>query len=127
MGECCICLDEIKETENDIVTCIHCKNYFHSKCINSWNNNCPLCRKTLRENDVNRTYTFNNMNNDYHNLKKILTAWDNNHNKCYEENHHLIIETLGEWSSEGRGTDLSFKYTCMHVECPTCKVSTIIK
>jgi hypothetical protein len=124
MEECCICLEDIKDTEKDIVTCIHCKNHFHSHCITSWSNKCPLCRKTLNTNE-NRTFTFNNMNNDYHNLDKILIHWDNTH-KCSEKSHHLIIETLGEWSAEETRVSLSFKYSCMYVECPTCKVSTII-
>ncbi|KAK9675527.1 hypothetical protein RND81_11G012800 [Saponaria officinalis] len=44
--ECCVCLSKFKEDEE--VSELNCKHFFHKKCLEKWFDNyrstCPLCR-----------------------------------------------------------------------------------
>ena len=47
--ECPICIQEMDENGDDIVT-LDCGHTFHLKCIHMWlnvNNTCPNCRKIV--------------------------------------------------------------------------------
>ena len=51
-NDCCICLQKL---ENNILQ-LDCSHLFHEKCINKWiknNNNCPMCRKNIKNNSNN--------------------------------------------------------------------------
>jgi len=48
---CCICLNK---KSDKIIKCKYCNNEFDKICLDKWlkkNNNCPLCRKNISEND----------------------------------------------------------------------------
>ncbi len=61
LNECIICLNNINENDQIIITeC--CANNFHKNCLYMWlnnSNNCPLCRNII--NVVNNNI-FNNTN-----------------------------------------------------------------
>ena len=132
--ECVICLDNISDNDSTAIVCGGCNNKFHNECLGSWKNNqCPLCRKPLYarvSNKSKRKYTFNNMNErDKYDIEKILSKWEKE-KKCIKQDHPLVIETLGDWSSSNNRTDeepLTFRYTCMLVECRICNKNCIIK
>ena len=55
--ECAICLEKFDEESE--VTPLPCdiRHYFHNKCIEDWfknNNTCPLCKKVISENDMDK-------------------------------------------------------------------------
>jgi len=47
-NQCSICLDEYKN--NDLVTILKCKHFFHDSCIKKWllykSKFCPICRRS---------------------------------------------------------------------------------
>ncbi|CAI2377738.1 unnamed protein product [Moneuplotes crassus] len=53
---CTICLDDFKQGDNIINLPCHKTHIFHSQCIADWvkeNNNCPLCKTPITEEDIN--------------------------------------------------------------------------
>ena len=129
--ECCICLEDINYNEgkeiNRIITCKGCKNHFHRGCIlKSGRAKCPLCRQSIAmETAKYQNYTFNNMDDHNRYLFDIdiyLKKWKNQ--KCISDNHHFILETLGDWGIH-QG-ELSFDYNCMYIKCTQCDCHEII-
>lgn len=122
--ECVICLEPVSNNKN--FKCKKCKNIFHSKCIyNLIEKECPLCRERIKI-EVNSKYNciFNNMNeNNIYDVDKYINKWGRK--TCLSNNHKFCLETLGDWGMSSRG--LTFKYTCMHIECVDCNISTIMK
>lgn len=43
---CPICYDPLTENNSECVQKWNCSHRFHTKCIQNWNNGCPLCRTT---------------------------------------------------------------------------------
>ncbi len=71
MQYCSICLNSIKNEEEDIKK-TKCNHLFHNECISRWlkiKSSCPLCRKFL----IN-SYNINLYldNNNYENIKLII-------------------------------------------------------
>lgn len=122
--ECVICLEPINEHKN--FKCKECKNIFHAQCIyNLIEKECPLCRTPIKI-EVNSKYNciFNNMNeNVIYDVDKYINKWGRK--TCLSNNHKFCLETLGDWGIFNR--KLKFKYTCMHVQCVDCNISTIMK
>jgi len=113
---CVICLEDNNKTNS--FKCDNCNNIYHNTCINKLKNNiCPLCRVDLKKNNTHYTnYNFNNMDScNYYDIQKYLNKWDNT--ECFTNAHYFNLETLGNWDMK---QDLSFTYTCMHVECVDC-------
>jgi len=123
-NECVICLETVDKNKN--FKCSTCKNIFHTKCIyNLIEKECPLCRTEIKI-IINTKYNciFNNMNqNDIHDIDKYINKWGRK--TCVSNNHKFCLETLGNWDMGSRG--LEFKYTCMHIQCVDCNISTIMK
>lgn len=88
-GDCPICFEEMKETE-EITKCVTtCKNNFHKECIKLWlessHTTCPLCRAT----------------------------WIEANDKITEENAEIevkILETAPEVASTEIKTDIVFSF-----------------
>tara|TARA_Y100000817_G_C16390438_1_gene338755 strand:+ start:70 stop:486 length:417 start_codon:yes stop_codon:yes gene_type:complete len=126
-NECVICLEKLTK-KNDNFKCDNCKNSFHKECIyNLKYKICPLCRCKIKIEDTRDSqfkFTFNNMNeNDVYNIDKYIERWGKK--ECIEGKHTFFLETLGNWEMNNR--HLIFEYTCMHIECKDCKISTIMK
>jgi Ring finger domain len=54
--ECCICLQELLETDK---VCLDCGHAFHFSCLmkNTGNKRCPLCRKEyIKEENIYKTF-----------------------------------------------------------------------
>ena len=52
-----ICLELIEDTTDSITLSCHSKHYFHKNCIYKWvirknKDNCPICRRTISEGDI---------------------------------------------------------------------------
>lgn len=125
--ECVICLEPVDKKKN--FKCKTCGNIFHTKCIYNLSEKvCPLCRCKIKI-EINSKYNciFNNMNeNDVYDVDKYINKWGRK--TCLENNHKFCLETLGDWSLNNNSiNDLKFKYTCMHIECVDCGISTIMK
>ena len=122
--ECVICLEPVDKKKN--FKCKTCENIFHTKCIYNLNEKvCPLCRaeiKIMVESKYN--CIFNNMNeNNIYDVDKYIDKWGRK--TCLSNNHKFCLETLGNWDmTSGR---LQFDYTCMHIQCVDCDISTIMK
>jgi len=51
--KCSICLEEYKEADECVF--LPCFHKYHSECIKTWlkkNNNCPICKSTLKANTI---------------------------------------------------------------------------
>lgn len=120
---CVICLEPmISNTYN----CNNCRNDFHIDCIKKLKKKeCPLCRNSIIiPYKSNYNVTFNNMDetNRIYDIDFYINKWyDKN---CLHNNHHFILETLGDWIMDDN--DLKFKYKCMYLECNVCKKNKII-
>lgn len=125
-SECVICLESIDKTIDTFMKCNVCENIFHKKCIyNLKKKECPLCRTKINVNYSNKyNAIFNNMNDDeVYNIDKYIDKWGRK--TCLDNNHKFRLETLGDWGL--RNGRLTFKYTCMHIQCIDCDISTIMK
>lgn len=124
--ECVICLESINKKADSIIKCGICENIFHKKCIyNLKKKECPLCRTKINLHHSDKyNVVFNNMNDeDVYNIDKYIDKWGRK--TCLDNNHKFNLETLGDWGLfDGR---LKFKYTCMHIQCVDCNISTIMK
>lgn len=124
--ECVICLEKVDKNKN--FKCKTCNNIFHTKCIYDLKEKkCPLCREQIKiEYKSNYNYIFNNMDdNDIYDIDKYINKWGRK--TCLETKHKFCLETLGDWGINNNTTDLKFKYTCMHIQCVDCNISTIMK
>jgi len=123
-NECVICLEDVDKHKN--FKCKLCKNIFHTKCIYDLKEKkCPLCREEIKI-DIHSKHNciFNNMNeNDIYNVDKYINKWGNK--ICLQNRHKFCLETLGNWDMCNIG--LVFEYTCMHIQCVDCNISTIMK
>jgi len=58
MTDCCICLNDLfSSRESSIV--LQCNHVIHVSCANEWmkkNITCPICRKTMLDNDIKKKY-----------------------------------------------------------------------
>ena len=48
--QCCICLDDLVISEENVVAIDVCSHSFHRDCINEWlnvNHICPICRRNI--------------------------------------------------------------------------------
>ena len=95
--KCSICLNVL---ENDIISKWKCNHKFHSKCISTWNNGCPLCRNNILIDDIfiEKFFTDDKINNfdRLHNLKVskhhhsiYLNLWKNK--SCIDNNHNFLL------------------------------------
>ena len=124
--ECVICLEPVNKIKN--FKCKKCQNVFHTKCIYDLKEKkCPLCReKIVIVHKSKYNFIFNNMNdNDVYDIDKYINKWGRK--TCLENKHKFCLETLGDWGIDYNTTDLKFKYTCMHIQCVDCDISTIMK
>lgn len=124
--ECVICLEKVDKNKN--FKCRTCNNIFHTKCIYDLKEKkCPLCREKIKiVHKSNYNVIFNNMNdNDVYDIDKYINKWGRK--TCLSNNHKFCLETLGDWGLNSNTTDLKFKYTCMHIQCVDCNISTIMK
>lgn len=127
MCDCLICLDQVDEK----FTPYQCNHCFHLECFlkyDKYNKICPLCRAKKNSNNggINyseyENYTFNNLTaNRIYNIPYYLKKWKNKN--CFDKNHHLKLETCGDW--EFNNNDLKLNFRCMCIECEECKTSTI--
>ena len=124
--ECVICLESMDENANSVIECESCRNIFHKKCIYKLQKKeCPLCRERIQlNNSTNFNIVFNNMNeDDVYDIDKYVNKWGRK--TCLSNDHRFCLETLGDWGLSDTG--LVFKYTCMHIQCIDCDISTIMK
>lgn len=127
-NDCCICLEEINpDGDHDSITCDTCKNQFHYECLlKSKQTTCPLCRQSIKiKSSVYTNYTFNNMDDHNRYVFKIdnyINKWRNP--SCIKDNHHFLLETLGDWGMH-RG-ELRFDYKFMYIKCSHCDCFDII-
>tara|TARA_B100000401_G_scaffold112941_1_gene73728 strand:+ start:403 stop:606 length:204 start_codon:yes stop_codon:yes gene_type:complete len=54
-----------------------------------------------------------------------LNKWKNKN--CINQNHKIIIETIGDWDIHTNKLEPIFKYRYMLLECNHCKTSQTIK
>ena len=81
--ECPICCDNF--TINEFIIITGCKHYFHYKCIKKAIErnilNCPICRRSIRNIEINDNNNINNyINNIYNYNRNNLREIGNNEN-----------------------------------------------
>ena len=77
---CSICYENLKL--NDSMICLECNHIFHYKCIEMTIDKnilkCPLCRRNIRNIDINNNVNMNN--NNYRINQRNIYNNQNNHN-----------------------------------------------
>lgn len=128
---CPICLDTIEI--NDISRPYNCDHIYHTECIKNLCDssckrkyNCSLCNERIKYEYKYTNFVFNNMleGEKTFDIDLYINKWK--YKNCINNNHKLLIETLGDWDVSSTH-NLKFNYKSMYIECLQCKITQIIK
>ena len=127
---CPICIEAV-DYEFKPYNCIHS---YHKECFlrlknikGEYNSICSLCRSKKKKficGNNYTNYTFNNFIDTTLDIQKYINKWSKK--ECLDNNHKLILETLGDWYMSS-SRDLKMSFRMMHITCTVCNKDQLIK
>lgn len=101
--------NEAEKDKDNFLAVLDCGHTFHSHCIVSWNrsnNTCPICRKSIEDDDNNRERRPDNDNNNNDN--------NNNYDNCQPQNQNTNLNVNNNINNNNLIENILFVQYVLH-------------